>query len=105
MYKNNTVMTEQKYVLGLLADPLLNLYRVRRCCEDSQLQHSLTHVLAFVVQATAEAALNPAAVSNPPMLQLLFECLLYMTKIFYSLSFIDLPEQFENHLSTPVGDD
>lgn len=29
MVKNNTVMGEQKYVLGLFAEPLLRLYHVR----------------------------------------------------------------------------
>lgn len=37
--------------------------------------------------------------SNPALIVPIFESLLSMTKIFYSLSFIDLPAHFEDHLS------
>ena len=46
-----------------------------------------------------EAAVE-ANINNTPQLVNIFHCLLLISKIFYSLSYVDIPYHFENELKT-----
>ncbi|KAJ3413290.1 Exportin-2 [Chytridiales sp. JEL 0842] len=71
-FRSDALFTEIKMVLDVFAEPFLQFF-------------------------LATDNLIDANASNKQVLDILFNCLLLLTKIFYSLNCQDLPEFFENH--------